>query len=57
MIIWTVESEPASVLALSLRTPTAAHYLMPSQLRFVPDGGHLGVLTSEARSRLSDLWK
>ncbi len=55
MIIWTVEPEPARLLVLSLRAPSGAHDLMPSQLRFAPDDGHLGVLTSEGRLRLFDL--
>ena len=55
MIIWTVESEPARLLVLSLRSAAGARDLMPSQLRFAPDGGQLGVLTSEGRLRLFDL--
>ena len=55
MIIWTVEPEPARLLVLSLRSAAGDRDLMPSQLRFAPDGGHLGILTSEGRLRLFDL--
>ena len=54
MMIRSVEPEPARLVALSLRSLTGAHGLMPSQHRFLPDGGPWGVLTSEGRSSLFD---